>query len=105
MASDLHLAEWEKLVDVIGRMVIEESEIITILGVKTVMKIRAQLEEATANKREEISAKREREKIKRDEEDEERNKKLFYCKLKMTKRNKKLKNILIKDMRKSGRRD
>ena len=35
------------------------------------MKIRAQLEEATTNKREEISANRKREKIKRAEKDEE----------------------------------
>ena len=80
MASEFHLTEWEKQVDVIGKMISEESEMIKILGVETVMKIKAQLEGATTNKREEISAKREREKIKRDEEDEERKQKAILLK-------------------------
>ena len=45
---------------------------------ETMMKLKAQLKGATTNKRKEISAKREREKIKRDEEDEERKQKSYF---------------------------
>ena len=80
MASEFFLPEWEKQVEVITKMISEESEILEIFGVETLKKIKEQLEEATCNRREEISAKKEREKIKKDEEDEERKQRAIFLK-------------------------